>query len=159
MTIEELYRRHGHLVFRRARWLLGSDDDARDVTQDVFLQMHAQGFRFAGRSSIVTYLYSVTTHACLNRLRTARTRARLLGEEAARWARTANPTTEARTLAREVLAALSEDDAALAVYLYCDELSHAEIGQLLGCSGRHVWNLAQRLAQRIKKIEPERDCA
>jgi len=42
MTIEELYRRHGHLVFRRARWLLGSDDDARDVTQDVFLQMHTQ---------------------------------------------------------------------------------------------------------------------
>jgi RNA polymerase sigma-70 factor (ECF subfamily) len=159
MTIDELYRRHGHLVYRRARWLLGNDDDARDVTQDVFLKLHADGSRFAGRSSVVTYLYSVTTHACLNRLRTARTRARLLGVEAERWARTANATTEARTLAREVLAALSEDEAALAVYLYCDELSHSEIGQLLGYTGRHVWNLAQRLAQRIKDIEPERDCA
>ena len=159
MTIDEVYRQHGHVVFRRARWLLDNDDDARDVTQDVFLTIHTAGDRFAGRSSIVTYLYSVTTHACLNRLRTARTRARLLGVAAERLARTATPTTEARTLAREVLAALTEDEAALAVYLYCDELSHAEIGALLGYTGRHVGNLAQRLAQRIKEIEPERDCA
>lgn len=159
LTIDELYRRHGHVVFRRAQWLLGNDDDARDVTQEVFLQVHRDRARFSGRSSITTYLYSMATNACLNLLRNARTRARLLGTEAAGWTHQVTPRGEARTLAREVLAALTEDEAALAVYLHVDELGHDEVAGILGCSRRHVWNLAQRLAQRIQEIEPNRDCA
>lgn len=126
---------------------------------DVFLEIYRAGERFAGRSSVVTYLYSMTTHACLNRLRDGRTRARLLGVEAAGWTSCVPARGEGRTLAREILGALSTDDAALAVYLYCDELTHEEIASLLGCSRRHVGDLEQRLASRIRQVEPERGCA
>src|SRR3954469_15172668 len=76
--IEALYRSHGHAVFRRALRLLQNEEDARDVLQDVFVELQRKGERFEGKSSISTYLYSVTTHACLNWLRNRRTRARLL---------------------------------------------------------------------------------
>jgi len=58
---------------------------------------------------------------------------------------------DAFALAREVLARLDENDAALAIYLYCDELTHEEIAELLGCSRRHVGDLAQRLHRRIEE--------
>ena len=54
-------------------------------------------------------------------------------------------------LACEILARLSEDEAALAVYLYCDELTHDEVAGLLGCSRRHVGDLAKALRKRIEE--------
>jgi RNA polymerase sigma factor (sigma-70 family) len=145
--IEKLYRDHGHAVLRRARRLLRNDDDARDVVQDVFLAMFKQ--QFEARSSVATYLYAATTHACLNRLRDGKTRTRLVAIEAAASTGRASPTAPTAALACEILSALSPDDAALAVYLFCDELTHDEIAGMLGCSRRHVGDLASRLRRRI----------
>jgi RNA polymerase sigma-70 factor (ECF subfamily) len=147
--IEKLYRDHGHAVLRRARRLLRNDDDANDVLQDVFLSMFRQPEQFEARSSVATYLYAATTHACLNRLRDGKTRTRLVAIEAAAASGRASPAATSSALACEILSALSPEDAALAVYLFCDELTHDEIAGLLGCSRRHVGDLASRLRRRI----------
>jgi RNA polymerase sigma factor (sigma-70 family) len=148
--LDAMYRAHGHLVLRRAKRLLQNDDDARDVVQDVFLELHRNAERFAGKSSITTYLYAMTTHACLNRLRNARTRARLLALHG-RGPTTIPARGEGRALAFEVLTALPPDDAELAIYLHCDELTHEEIAELRGCSRRHVTDLAARLQRRLEE--------
>ena len=148
-ALERLYREHGHLVLRRARRLLRHDDDARDVVQDVFLEIFRQPERFEARSSIATYLYAATTHACLNRIRDGKNRSRLVAIETAGRSALAPARGEACALATEILAGLSPDDAVLAIYLYCDELTHDEIAALLGCSRRHVGDLASRLRLRI----------
>jgi len=157
--VEELYRKHGHAVLRRARRLLGDPDDARDVMQDVFLEIYTNRDRFDGRSSVATYLYSMTTHACLNRLRNGRTRTRLVAIEIGARSGISAAGVESRALAHEILAALSPDDAALAVYLHCDELTHDEVASLIGCSRRYVGDLAKRLRDRIEELEPMRGCA
>src|SRR3954453_21148511 len=170
--LEAGYRAHGHAVYRRALRLLQNEDDARDVLHDVFVALQRKGERFEGKSSIATYLYSMTTHACLNWLRNRRNRARLLagyrpGPEfiAAREERRgpagaalappaprhAAAREERRALAVELLAQLSPDDAALAVYLHCDELTHEEIAALRGCSRRHVGDLAARLQRQLQE--------
>jgi RNA polymerase sigma factor (sigma-70 family) len=74
----ELYRVHAPHVLRRARAMLGCDADAWEVVQDLFLALYARPSAFDGRSTMSTYLFSATTHACLNRIRNRRTRARLL---------------------------------------------------------------------------------
>lgn len=148
-SFEQLYRDHGHAVLRRARRMLKNDDDARDVVQDVFLDVFRNPDRFEQRSSIATYLYGATTHACLNRIRNGRTRSRLMEIETAARSQESAATSETRTLAAEILGGLSEDDAALAVYLFCDELTHDEIAEVFGCSRRHVGDLALRLRRRI----------
>lgn len=147
--IDRVYREHGHAVLRRARRLLRSDEDARDVMQDVFLDIFKHPERFEARSSIATYLYAATTHACLNRIRDGKTRTRLLAIEGTGRSTQIAARGESCTLATEILAGLSDDDAALAVYLYCDELTHDEIAVLDGCSRRHVGDLANRLRNRI----------
>jgi RNA polymerase sigma-70 factor (ECF subfamily) len=149
--IEQLYREHGHAVFRRARRLMRDADDAWDIVQDVFLAIHRDPGRFEARSSVATYLYAATTHACLNRIRDGKNRARLVAIEAAGQVRPVTVRGETRTLACEILSGLSDDDAALAVYLFVDELTHDEIADLLGCSRRHVGDLANRLRRRIQE--------
>src|SRR4051812_135657 len=74
------YRRHGPMVFRRARKLLGNESDAGEIVQDVFLSLFEKPEQFAGGSSLTTFLYSATTHACLTRLRNQRGRSRLQQE-------------------------------------------------------------------------------
>jgi RNA polymerase sigma-70 factor (ECF subfamily) len=149
MAIDRLYREHGHVVFRRARRLLRNEADALDVVQDVFLELFREPEKFEARSSAATYLYAVATHACLNRLRDGKTRTRLVAIEAAGAGGQAPAHGENRALASEILASLSDEDAALAVYLYCDELTHDEVAALLGCSRRTVGDLAARLRRRI----------
>ncbi len=147
--LDRLYRAHGHAVFRRARRILRNDDDARDVVQDVFLEIFRHPERFEARSSIATYLYAAATHASLNRIRDGKNRTRLVAIESAGRSVLAPARGEDRALACEILAGLSDDDAALAVYLYCDELTHEEIAELCGWSRRHVGDLAKRLRLRI----------
>ncbi|MBV8757673.1 MAG: sigma-70 family RNA polymerase sigma factor [Deltaproteobacteria bacterium] len=146
--LDKLYREHGHCVLRRARRLLKNDQDARDVVQDVFLAIFREPERFEAKSSVATYLYAAATHACLNRLRDGKTRTRLVAIEAS-VPRHMNARGETRALAAEILAGLSDEEAALAVYLFCDELTHDEVAGLLGCSRRHVGDLATRLRRRI----------
>lgn len=148
-ALERMYREHGHAVLRRARRLLRSDEDARDVVQDVFLELHRNPERFEARSSIATYLYAATTHACLNRLRDGRTRTRLVAIETAGGPQAAPARPDHCLLASEILAGLSDDDAELALYLFFDELTHDEVAELLGCSRRHVGDLASRLRRRV----------
>ena len=83
-SVESIYRAHGHVVLRRARRILGSEDDARDVLQEIFASIIDKGPSFRGESSITTWLYSATTNACLNRLRNEKTRSKALDGQAQR---------------------------------------------------------------------------
>ncbi|HET9993651.1 MAG TPA: sigma-70 family RNA polymerase sigma factor [Kofleriaceae bacterium] len=147
--LDKVYRDHGHAVLRRAKRMLRDDEDARDVVHDVYLELLRNADRFEARSSIATYLYAAATHACLNRLRDGRNRRRLLEVRTAAGERSTSAQAEPHALALEILNGLDADDAALAVYLYCDELTHDEIAELFGCSRRHVGDLAMRLRRRI----------
>ena len=144
-AIEDIYRKHGHSVLRRARALLGNEEDARELLQEVFTSLLDRPVQFTGQSNIATWLYSVTTHGCLNRLRNERTRRRLLQAHvpASEEAATGDPEQEA--LLREVLTRLPRELAEVAVYRYLDGMTQEEIASLLGCSRRHVGDLLGRM--------------
>ena len=78
--LESLFRQHGADVFRRARYLLGNDEDAKEATQEVFLRVMRTTRAFAGESSVGTWLYRITTNHCLNTLRDKRRRRELWQE-------------------------------------------------------------------------------
>lgn len=150
MDVSALYRLHGAMVLRRARRLLRNDAAAQDTVQDVFLKLHEcqQELQEGG---LVAWLYVVTTNLCLKRLRSMATRERLHGtmnQESSERARSAD-----LALARSVMAALPEELATVAVYRFVDEMTHAEIAELLGCSRRHVGDLLARLATAM---DPQR---
>jgi RNA polymerase sigma-70 factor (ECF subfamily) len=57
------------MVFNLAARLLGSAEEARDVAQEVFLQVYRQLGRFQGRSSLRTWIYRIVVNRCHNRRR------------------------------------------------------------------------------------------
>lgn len=148
-TLEAAYRTHGPSVLRRARRILGSEADAREVLQDVFVSLVARPQQFEGRSSLMTFLYRATTNRCLNHIRDTTTRRRLL-EQRGDGDR-ADPGPEPRAIVRDLLERLPDDEAHAFVYYYVDEMSQAEISELLGCSRRHVGNLLARVRRSSQR--------
>jgi RNA polymerase sigma factor (sigma-70 family) len=151
---DELYRLHAAAAFRRAQRLLGSEADADEVVHDVFVALFERPEQQREALSMSAYFYAAVTHACLNLIRNRRTRQRLTEEhERALPRHDAGTGPELSTSARILLANLPEKLAQLAVYHYLDELSHAEIAQILGCSRRHVGDLLARLSRLARDQE------
>lgn len=68
------------MVFNLAARLLGNAEEARDVAQEVFLQVYRQLGRFEGRSSLRTWIYRIVVNQCHNRRRLWHRRRRELEE-------------------------------------------------------------------------------
>jgi RNA polymerase sigma-70 factor (ECF subfamily) len=76
-AFEDLIRRHQQRVFRLLMRMLGSRDEAEDVSQEAFLSLYRHGHRFRREARFSTFLYRVVANAALNRRRTlGRSRAR-----------------------------------------------------------------------------------
>jgi RNA polymerase sigma-70 factor, ECF subfamily len=144
--ITEAYRCHGGHVFRRARRLLGSEADAHEVVQDVFLSLLERPEQFEGRSKLTTFLYGTTTHACLNRIRNQKKRAHLLEREAWGDDGSAPLSPERRSELHALLRRMPDEWARAVVYHYMDDLTHDDVAKLMGCSRRHVGNVLARVA-------------
>jgi RNA polymerase sigma-70 factor (ECF subfamily) len=151
VTLERLYLEHGHVVLRRARQLLGDEDEARDVLQELFTTLAQRRGLFAGRSGVTTWLYAATTNICLSRIRNRRTRARLLDARGVGMGSTVEPLGETRALALDLLAELDPELATVAVYYYADEMTQEEIAEVLSCSRRRVGDLVQKLRGVLEK--------
>jgi len=60
---------HEGMVFNLAARLLGDGEEARDVAQEVFLQVYRRLGSFEGRSSLKTWIYRIVVNQCHNRRR------------------------------------------------------------------------------------------
>ena len=67
---------HEAMVLGLATRLLGDAEEARDLAQEVFLQVHRTLARFEGRSSLRTWIYRIVVNQCRNRQRWWRRRRR-----------------------------------------------------------------------------------
>ena len=70
----EAYRRYGQALVRKATRMLGNPEDARDIVQNLFADLHQR----AEPVLDLPYLYRAVTNRCLTFLRDEKNRARLL---------------------------------------------------------------------------------
>jgi RNA polymerase sigma-70 factor (ECF subfamily) len=61
---ERLMRRYERLVFATALRLTGSAEDARDISQEVFLKLYRNRGKVEATDAIASWLYRVTVNAC-----------------------------------------------------------------------------------------------
>ena len=94
-------------VFRLAKRLLASSEEAEDATQEVLVRLHLGLRKFRGGSSFETWLYAITRNATADVVRRGRSRKRMadrfsaLGEHGELLA----PTDPVETLSTQRLAA------------------------------------------------------
>ncbi len=73
-ALDALLRRHHDRVRAVATRMAGNPADAADATQEALIAVVRGLPRFDGRSAFTTWLYRVTTNACLDELRRRRRR-------------------------------------------------------------------------------------
>ena len=127
-------------VFRVARRMLHSHEDASDVAQEVFIRVHRALPRFAGRSQLRTWMFRITVNLCLD-FTGRRSRDVLTGLKELMWEPSPhdNPVefSERRELG-DVIAraidALPPRQKAMVVLRVYQDLPYADIGRVMGCA-------------------------
>lgn len=152
--LTRVYREHGHAVLRRARQILGSVNEAEEVLQDLFLKLAEEPAQLMRASNPVAWLYGATTHACFNRIRNQKNRLRLL-EQHLPSRHEQGPDAELRVVVQRLLAQMPEDCAVALMYHHVDQMTHAEIAEVMECSRRHVGDLIERATERAQLLESD----
>ena len=132
--LAELYEKHAAAVYGRCRYLLRDDAEARDALQDVFVKVLQSLPEFRAQASPSTWILRISTHHCLNVLRSSRAKWR---DEMALLAKDRKQSFEPpdrRELVRALLSSAPQEAQEVAVLYFVDELSQAEIGEALGRS-------------------------
>ncbi len=150
--VEELYRQHGGLVYRRCLALLRDPDEARSAVQEVFLRIMGRLAHEEAVGNIRSYLFRAATNHCLNLLRDRRKLADCLDCDHVAGARRDDPHQQMawRDRLEACLAGLSDRDR-LAVHLYWGEgLTQDEVAEVLGLNRVTVVHLLARLRERLR---------
>ncbi|MFI1743430.1 RNA polymerase sigma factor [Thalassobellus sediminis] len=66
LLFEILYDRYSMLVYNKCYGFAKDEDEAKDLTQDVFLKLFVKLASFKGKSKFSTWLYSFTYNHCVN---------------------------------------------------------------------------------------------
>lgn len=144
-TVAQMYRDYGAVVYRRALRLLANAQDAEEATQEVFVRVMRTEAGYAGKGELIGWLYRITTHYCLNRIRDKRRRQDLFQLHVAPTLSSSMSTAPAdMVMMRWLLANADERQAQAAIYVHVDGMSYEEAAPLLGVSKRTVGNLLER---------------
>lgn len=66
-AFEQLLRRYEPMVYRTCLRYLGNAHDAEEAAQDAFLRVFHGAKKFAGRSSLKTWMYRIVANVCATR--------------------------------------------------------------------------------------------
>jgi RNA polymerase sigma-70 factor (ECF subfamily) len=156
MTTDELigsYRGYGAAVYRRCRQILGNEQDSLDASQEVFERCLRRCRELRPGPELLSWLYRVSTNLCLDRLRCQRRIAQTpLSEDLP----SLDSISEARLLHRDgvrrLLEAVAPRTRAVAIYLYVDGMTQAEIATVSGMTDRSVRNHIARLRDAARRL-------
>jgi RNA polymerase sigma-70 factor, ECF subfamily len=137
--IRSLYGDYRRQVFRRARQLLGHEQEAEDATQEVFLRLIDADARMMRHPEPLAWLLRVTTNFCLNRLRDDTRRRQLLalnkpvGNEH-------GDDIETRIAVTEIVTRVPDNLQQIGVYYHAGGMTCDELATQLGVSPRTIGN-------------------
>jgi RNA polymerase sigma-70 factor (ECF subfamily) len=171
-AFEELIERHQVRVFRLLYRMMGSREEAEDLTQETFLSLHRHGHRFRAEARFSTFIYRVAANAALNRRRSlgrGRTRIDKLrvrqeaGDDLPSAPRNPEESAEGQEISVHVRDALEQLSPSLRmpVILYDIEgLAYGEIARVLGIAEGTVKSRIHRARQALRGLLSGRlECA
>ena len=158
---------HEGMVYGLAARLLGDGEEAKDLSQDVFLQIFRVLGRFEGRSSLKTWIYRIVVNQCRNRQRWWRRRrrerscpldslgpadeARLTADEASGPYQSLHKLELARHV-QEALLKVSFDHRAILLLREVEGLSCEEIASTLGLAEGTVKSRLARARESLRRL-------
>jgi RNA polymerase sigma-70 factor (ECF subfamily) len=137
-AFEDLVIAYQHRVFGVALRMLGSRAEAEDLAQEVFLRVHGAVADFRGDAKLSTWLYTIASRLCLNRLASSERRLTREGEETLTRLASKHPgpaaeleRSELETALHRAIAELPEERRIVVVLRDLQGLSYEEIARAL----------------------------
>ena len=164
-AFESLVRKYKKQVHALAFRKVGDFQTAEDITQETFLQVHQKLATLNDPAKFSGWLYSIVNHLCIawyrkNRLQTEALQEIYISEtetEAySRYISTEHARITAETqhdLVKRLLTKLKESDREVITLHYFEEMTSAEIGEILGVSENTIKSRLYRARQQLKKYE------
>lgn len=155
-AFRRLVERHIDRAFALALRILRNHTDAEDVVQDVMLKVWTQGGAWrGGQAKFSTWLYRVVTNRCLDFCRRPKTSDLDDAPETADGQPDAISTIhtgEINGLLERAMGKLPEQQRIALILSYHDDLSNAEIAEILDTTVMAVESLLKRGRQQLRKM-------
>jgi RNA polymerase sigma-70 factor (ECF subfamily) len=154
-----LMDRYRERVWRVCWRLMGTEHDAEDAAQEVFVRLFFERGKFAGRSRYSTWLHGVAIRTCLT-LRRSRSRRRRRessdpGGEVSLVEAHADPqaspeaAVDAAHDARKVLEHLDEEDRALVLMRFAENHDYEELAEMFGSTSGALRMRVSRIREKL----------
>jgi len=170
-AFQVLVERYQHRLLGVMVHLIGRTDEAEDLTQDVFLRIYRARKGYRPKARFSTWLYTIANNVAMNHLRSkGRNRAEGFGGETTSGtfkpveagipSREGTPSTELRQaeladVVQEALETLGDDQKVAVLLSKFEELSYAEIAEVMGRSEAAVKSLLARARMNLREtLEP-----
>ncbi len=165
-AFEQIFDRHKRLVAMVATRFFRKPEEIEEIIQITFAKAFVELERFRGQydRSLMSWLSKITANACLDMLRSQKRRPERLDCELAEHEKAAlleltavgleqaEKTLIDRDLIDKVLSRMEDSDRILLQMMYADEMSVAEIADVLDCSRSNVKVRAWRARASMRKI-------
>lgn len=163
LAFTALMERHRERVWRICWRLMGTQHDAEDAAQEVFVRLFFDRGKFAGRSAYTTWLHGVAVRTCLT-LRRSRTRRRRReepgnDERIASTADVAPQPSAAIDAGHDVTAlldGLDEEDRALVLMRFSEGHDYDQLAEMFGISAgacrMRISRIREKLAARTGRL-------
>jgi RNA polymerase sigma factor (sigma-70 family) len=140
-AFETIFDRHHRAILSFCRHMLGSADEAEDAVQQTFVSAYDAMCADTRELKLKAWLYAIARNKCLSMLRARRERATELADvPTAGLAEEVQHRADLRELLHD-MRDLPEDQRAALVLSELGDLSHADIGTVLGCDPLKVKSL------------------
>jgi len=161
-ALEELYDRHGDLLYSLVMRILRSAADAEEVVQEAWLQAWRKAGSFdPARGTVAAWLITIARNRAIDRLRSEGSRERaqaLAGAEPAAPVADASSEVGQRTLAEHMasaLAMLERQHREVLELAYFGGLSQTEIATRLGAPLGTVKSWSRQALARLRELVPQ----
>ena len=157
MDIEQIYRKFGPMVNRRCVRLLGNQQEAYEVTQDVFVQLirREKNLDLSTPSSL---LYKIATDLCLNKLRTRKRKPETYDDVLLNSIATDDDIeslVQNRSLLDRIFSREPKSTRVIAVLHYVDKMTLEEVAKVMNMSVSGIRKRLRILKQNGKNFEEQ----
>ncbi len=157
-SFDEIYRELREKILGLGFRMTRRTEDAEDVLQETFLLVHRHLPKFRGESKVSTWVYRIATRVALNlrKRRADRAHDQLTPEHGDELASPSPPdrlqSREEVQRIRQALQSLSPGFNAVLSLLGIDELSPAEVAEILGIPEGTVWSRATHARRKLHEL-------
>ncbi len=161
---EELVKENERIVYHVAYRMLQNEEEAKDISQEIFLKVYRNLKNFDGKSAFSTWIYRIAVNTCIDAIRKNKGRQTISIEQTIESTlhnempqqqedtpEKAYLTKENRTEIVEIIQCLSPEHRAMLLMRDMEDMTYGEIAECLSLSLGTVKSRIARAREQFKK--------